>query len=150
MGEVIGYGRVSTTGQSLVVQKDALTKAGCVKLFLEEKSGTKRDGRDELARMLDYVREGDVIMCTRLDRLARSTRDLLNISAQLREKGVDLRILEQQVDTSTPAGELFFTILSAIGQFETQIRAERQREGINAALAKGADSPFKGRPPSIK
>jgi len=150
MGETIGYGRVSTTGQSLDIQRDALTRAGCTKVFLEKKSGTKRDGREELARMLEYVREGDTIVCTRLDRLARSTRDLLNISAALKEKGVDLRILEQQVDTSTPAGELFFTILSAIGQFETQIRAERQREGIDAALAKGADSPFKGRPPSIK
>lgn len=150
MGEVIGYARVSSRGQSLDIQKGALTRAGATKLFMEKKSGTKRSGREELERMLDYIREGDTVVCTRLDRLARSTRDLLNIAATLKEKGVDLRILEQQVDTSTPAGELFFTILSAIGQFETQIRAERQREGIDAALAKGQDSPFKGRPAKIK
>ena len=149
-GNLIGYARVSSRGQSLDIQKDALTRAGATKLFMEKKSGTKRSGREELERMLDYIREGDTIVCTRLDRLARSTRDLLNIAATLKEKGVDLRILEQQVDTSTPAGELFFTILSAIGQFETQIRAERQREGIDAALAKGEDSPFKGRPAKIK
>lgn len=150
MGEVIGYARVSSRGQSLDVQETALTRAGATRLFKEKKSGTKRSGREELERMLDYIREGDTVVCTRLDRLARSTRDLLNIAATLKEKGVDLRILEQQVDTSTPAGELFFTILSAIGQFETQIRAERQREGIDAALAKGEDSPFKGRPAKIK
>ncbi|AZQ66888.1 recombinase family protein [Silicimonas algicola] len=150
MGELIGYARVSTTGQSLDVQESALTRAGCKKLFAEKRSGTKRKGREELERMLDYVREGDTLVCTRLDRLARSTRDLLNIGATLKEKGVALKVLEQDVDTNTPAGELFFTILAAIGQFETQLRAERQREGIVAALAKGPDSPFKGRPPSIK
>lgn len=150
MGELIGYARVSTTGQSLDVQQTALTGAGCKKLFAEKRSGIKRTGREELERMLDYVREGDTVICTRLDRLARSTRDLLNISATLRENGVALRVLEQQVDTSTPTGELFFTLLSAIGQFENQIRGERQREGIAAALAKGTDSPFKGRPATIK
>lgn len=89
MGEVIGYARVSSRGQSLDIQKDALTRAGATKLFMEKKSGTKRSGREELERMLDYIREGDTVVCTRLDRLARSTRDLLNIAATLKEKGVD-------------------------------------------------------------
>ena len=78
-----------------------------------------------------------------------STRDLLQITETLEQKGVDLKVLEQPIDTSSPAGRLFFTILGAFGEFEASIRAERQREGIAAALAKGNDSPFKGRPPSI-
>lgn len=95
------------------------------------------------------IRKGDTVVCTRLDRLARSTRDLLQITETLEQKGVDLKVLEQPIDTSNPTGKLFFTILGAFGEFEAGIRAERQREGIDAALAKGADSPFKGRPPTI-
>jgi DNA invertase Pin-like site-specific DNA recombinase len=89
------------------------------------------------------------LVCTRLDRLARSTRDLHNIAHILENKGVELLIIEQKIDTSTAAGRLFFTMLSAISTFETEVRADRQREGIAAALAKGDDSPFKGRPASI-
>ncbi|MFY0681501.1 MAG: recombinase family protein [Thalassovita sp.] len=152
LGEFIGYGRVSSRSQSLDVQIAALTEAGVREehLYLEKASGRKRDGRDALEEMLNRgIRKGDVVVCTRLDRLARSTRDLLKIADTLEDKGVDLKILEQPIDTSTAAGRLFFTMLGAFAEFEASIRADRQREGIDAALAKGDDSPFKGRPATI-
>ncbi|MCV2879725.1 recombinase family protein [Sedimentimonas flavescens] len=152
MGELIGYARVSTRGQSLDVQIAALTGAGVQPnhMYAEKASGRKRDGRDQLEDMLARgIRRGDTVVCTRLDRLARSTRDLLHIAETLEDKGVHLRVLEQPIDTSTAAGKLFFTMLGAFGEFEASIRAERQREGIDAALAKGDASPFKGRPATI-
>lgn len=152
MGELIGYARVSSRGQSLDVQEDALLKAGVSPehMYSEKVSGRSRDGRAALAELLGRgIRKGDTVICTRLDRLARSTRDLLEIAKTLEDKGVHLRVLEQPIDTSTAAGKLFFTILGAFGEFEATIRAERQREGIDAALAKGPNSPFKGRPASI-
>ncbi|MGA0542974.1 recombinase family protein [Neotabrizicola sp. VNH66] len=152
MGELIGYARVSSRGQSLDVQEDALRKAGVSPehLYSEKVSGRSRDGRQALAELLGRgIRKGDTVVCTRLDRLARSTRDLLEIAKTLEDKGVHLRVLEQPIDTSTAAGKLFFTILGAFGEFEATIRAERQREGIDAALAKGAESPFRGRPVTL-
>lgn len=152
MGELIGYGRVSSRSQSLDIQISALTNAGVAKehLYLEKASGRKREGRAALDDLMCRgIRKGDTVVCTRLDRLARSTRDLLQIAETLENKGVGLRVLEQPIDTTTSAGKLFFTIISAYGEFEANIRAERQREGIDAALAKGEDSPFKGRPVSI-
>jgi len=152
MGELIGYGRVSSVSQSLDIQIDALTNAGVARehLYLEKASGRKREGRAALEDLLGRgIRKGDTLVCTRLDRLARSTRDLLQITETLEQKGVNLKVLEQPIDTSSPAGRLFFTILGAFGEFEASIRAERQREGIDAALAKGDNSPFRGRPPSI-
>jgi len=152
MGELIGYARVSSRGQSLDVQEDALIKAGVSPehLYSEKVSGRSRDGRQALAELLGRgIRKGDTVVCTRLDRLARSTRDLLEIAKTLEDKGVHLRVLEQPIDTSTAAGKLFFTILGAFGEFEATIRAERQREGIDAALAKGDASPFKGRPATV-
>ncbi|MCL4137569.1 UNVERIFIED_CONTAM: hypothetical protein GTU68_021088, partial [Idotea baltica] len=150
--ELIGYGRVSSRSQSLDIQISALTNAGVAKehLYLEKASGRKREGRAALEDLLARgIRKGDTVVCTRLDRLARSTRDLLQMAETLDQKGVELRVLEQPIDTTTPTGKLFFTMLGAFGEFEASIRAERQREGIDAALAKGDDSPFKGRPRSI-
>jgi DNA invertase Pin-like site-specific DNA recombinase len=152
VGELIGYARVSSAGQKLDVQVQALTNAGVQlgHLYQEKVSGTKRDGRKELDDLLSRgVRKGDTLVVTRLDRLARSSRDLHNIAHILTEKGVGLKVLEQNIDTTTPEGRMFFTMLSAVAEFETEIRKGRQREGIDAALAKGPDSPFKGRPATI-
>lgn len=153
MGELIGYARVSSRSQDLSIQIAALTKAGVEEehLYAEKVSGTKREGRAQLEDMLERgIRKGDTLVVTRLDRLARSSRDLHNIAHVLEKKGVGLRVLEQNIDTTTKEGRLFFAMLSAFSEFETEIRMERQREGIDAALAKGPASPFKGRPVTIE
>lgn len=152
MGEMIGYARVSSRGQNIEPQIDALTRAGVKAdhMYQEKVSGTSRNGRAELEALLHRgIRKGDKLVVTRLDRLARSLRDLQNITHDLKEREVDLVVLEQSIDTSTAEGRLFFNMLGAIGEFETELRKARQREGIDAALAKGADSPFKGRPVTI-
>lgn len=153
MGEMIGYARVSSRSQDLAIQLTALMKAGveAEHLYSEKVSGTKREGRVQLEDMLERgIRKGDTVVVTRLDRLARSSRDLHNIAHILEKKGVGLRVLEQNIDTTTKEGRLFFAMLSAFSEFETAIRMERQREGIDAALAKGANNPFRGRPATIK
>lgn len=152
MGELIGYARVSSRGQDLSVQVTALTKAGVKPehLYQEKASGTSREGRKELEALLSRgIRKGDTLVVLRLDRLARSLRDLQNIAHVLREKQVNLRVLEQAIDTGTPEGRMFFGMLGAIAEFETELRKARQAEGIASAKAKGPASPFKGRPPSI-
>ncbi len=152
MGELIGYARVSSRGQDLGVQVAALTMAGVKPehLYQEKASGTTRDGRKELDTLLSRgARKGDTLVVLRLDRLARSLRDLQNIAHVLREKQVNLRVLEQAIDTRTPEGRMFFGMLGAIAEFETELRKARQAEGIAAAKAKGPLSPFKGRPATI-
>ncbi len=131
---LIGYARVSSVDQSLDVQLDKLMM--CDKIFQEKESGTT-DTRLQLTECLNYVRDGDVLQVTRLDRLARSTLHLCQIAERLEEKGVHLQVLDQNIDTSDATGRLLFNMLGAIGQFETEIRAERQREGIQKALQKG-------------
>ena len=121
----VGYARVSSVGQSLDVQREKL--GGCDKLFEEKRSGTT-DARPMLKQCLGYVREGDQVIVTRIDRLARSTLHLCQIAETLRKKGVDLVVLDQNIDTSDATGRLLFNMLGAIGQFETQIRAERQMD----------------------
>ncbi|MFZ4815654.1 MAG: recombinase family protein [Phototrophicaceae bacterium] len=133
---LIGYARVSSVGQSLEVQREKLMAQGCEKLF-EEKHSASAGKRPRLEACLEYVREGDVLMVTRLDRLARSTLDLCQIAETLRRKQVDLRVLDQAINTGDATGRLLFHMLGAIAQFETELRAERQLEGIQKAKARG-------------
>ena len=130
----VGYARVSSVGQSLNVQREKLSD--CDKLFEEKRSGTT-DTRPQLKQCLNYVREGDQLIVTRIDRLARSTLHLCQVAETLREKGVDLVVLDQNIDTSDATGRLLFNMLGAIGQFETEIRAERQMDGIKKAKDRG-------------
>jgi DNA invertase Pin-like site-specific DNA recombinase len=133
----VGYARVSTTGQSLDVQLDMLKQAGCTKVFQEKRSG--RDGkRPELARCIEYVREGDVLLVTKPDRLARSTSDLYGIIGKLKEKGVGFRCVDNtELDTTTKHGKLLLGVLAIIAEFEADIRHERQMEGIAKAKERG-------------
>lgn len=131
---LIGYARVSSVGQTLAVQLDKLNQ--CDKVFQEKVSGVT-DKRPQLQACLEYVREGDTVVVTKLDRLARSTLHLCQIAAELERKQVDLWVLDQNIDTSSATGRLLFNMLGAIAQFETEIRAERQREGIRKAKERG-------------
>lgn len=143
---LVGYARVSSAGQSLEIQEEALRGAGCDKLFTEKRSGTSTGGRDALADALDFVREGDTLTVCRLDRLARSSQDLHNIIAKLNRKGVKFRCLQQSgVDTDSGMGKLVLAMLGAVAEFETDLRKERQREGIDKAKAAGI---YKGRKPT--
>jgi DNA invertase Pin-like site-specific DNA recombinase len=144
MGQVVGYARVSSVGQSLAVQLDKLSAAGCVKVFQEKVSGTSTNGREQLAALLGYVREGDTVVITKLDRMGRSLSDLLEIVSQMEEKGVSLKVLDQSLDTGSAQGRLMFQMLGAFAEFETALRKERQMEGI--AKAKSEGRPM-GRPP---
>jgi DNA invertase Pin-like site-specific DNA recombinase len=136
-GEVvafIGYARVSSVGQSLDVQLDKLK--ACDKVFQEKKSGASNQ-RPRLTACLEYVREGDTLHVTRLDRLARSTLHLCQIADELKRKGVDLKVIDQNIDTGDATGRLLFNMLGAIAQFETEIRSERQMDGISKAKERG-------------
>jgi len=144
---VIGYARVSSTSQSLELQREQLIAAGCEKLFEEKKSGGSQDGREQLALALDYVREGDTLIVTRLDRLARSMIDLRDIVDRLTAKGVQFKALQQgAIDTSSSSGRLMLNMLASFAEFELDLRRERQREGIDKAKAEGR---YKGRKPSV-
>lgn len=144
---LVGYARVSSVGQSLEVQQEALIAAGCEKVFSEKRTGTTTAGRDALEDAIGYVRDGDSLVVTRLDRLARSAVDLHNILAKLTGKGVKFRCLQQAgIDTDTGTGKLVLAILGAVAEFETDIRKDRQMEGIAKAKAAGV---YKGRAPSV-
>jgi DNA invertase Pin-like site-specific DNA recombinase len=144
---IIGYARVSSTDQDLTVQLEALKAAGCKKVFAEKVSGTSTAGREELAKALDYVREGDTLVITRIDRLGRSVLDLQVIVKQLQEKGVDLKATMQPIDTGDAAGKAFLGMLQVFAEFETNLRRERQLEGIRKA--KEAGGVYMGRPPKL-
>jgi DNA invertase Pin-like site-specific DNA recombinase len=146
MGKVFGYARVSTSDQSTAIQEAALKAAGAAVVFSERVSGTRRDNRTELAKVLAVLGKGDTLAVTRLDRLGRSLLDLANIADEIAQAGAHLRVTEQAVDTSTPAGRAFFGMLATFAAFETDVRRERQAEGIAKAKADGI---YKGRQPTI-
>ena len=130
---LIGYARVSTDDQQLDRQRAALRAAGCQRLYEEKISGARRD-RPQLARLLQHLREGDVVVATRLDRLARSTRDLLDLAESLNRAGAGLRSLaEPWADTTSPAGKMVLTVFAGIAEFERALIAERTRSGRIAA-----------------
>jgi DNA invertase Pin-like site-specific DNA recombinase len=143
---VIGYARVSTTDQNLELQENALRAAGCEIIRSEKRTGTTTAGRDELRTVLDFLRKGDVLMVTRIDRLARSIGDLQDIVRAVKARGASLKATEQPIDTSTAAGKCFLDMLGVFAEFETNLRRERQLEGIADAKARGV---YKGRKPSI-
>ena len=133
---VVGYARVSSVGQSLEVQQEKLVSYGVDKLFAEKLSGTTA-ARPELKSCLEYVREGDVLVITKLDRLARSTLHLHKIVNDLNDRGVGFKVLDQSIDTTTKEGRLLFSILASLAEFETELRAERTNEGRIAAMERG-------------
>jgi DNA invertase Pin-like site-specific DNA recombinase len=141
-----GYARVSTTDQDLVIQREALQAAGCEVIREETGSGTTVQGRKELETLLAFLRKGDTLVVTRIDRLARSIGDLQDIVRLLRSKGATLKATEQPIDTSTAAGKAFLDMLGVFAEFETNLRRERQMEGIAKAKAAGV---YKGRKPSV-
>jgi DNA invertase Pin-like site-specific DNA recombinase len=143
---VYGYARVSTTDQDVGIQVETLKSHGCMVVRSEKVTGTSRTGRSELATLMEFIQPGDTLMVTRIDRLARSVKDLQDIVHELRGRSVTLKATEQPVDTSTAAGKCFVDMLSVFAEFETNLRKERQLEGITKAKAQGV---YKGRPPKI-
>jgi DNA invertase Pin-like site-specific DNA recombinase len=141
-----GYARVSTIDQDLSTQRAALKAAGCEVIRAEKASGTRRDGRTELQVLIEFLREGDTLVVTRIDRLARSVKDLQDIVHELKARGVKLKATEQPINTGTAAGKAFLDMLGVFAEFETNLRKERQLEGIAAAKARGV---YKGRKPTI-
>jgi len=143
---LFGYARVSTIGQDLEIQEAALRAAGCQTIRSEKKSGSGRGSRTELQILLDFLRAGDTLVVTRIDRLARSMKDLQDIVHELKGRGVSLKATEQPIDTGTAAGKAFLDMLGVFAEFETNLRRERQTEGIEAAKARGV---YKGGKPRI-
>ncbi len=143
---IVGYARVSSTDQKLDVQLDQLKALGVDKVYAEKASGADAE-RVELAALLDYVREGDTVVACKLDRIARSTAHLLSIVEMLNKKGVALRVLNIDLDTSTPTGKLMLTMLGAIATFEREMMLERQADGIAKAKEAGK---YLGRKPTAK
>lgn len=134
----IGYARVSTTGQSYEIQEEKLKAAGCEKVLAEKLSGKSTDNRKALQTLIEYVREGDTVMVTKLDRLARSVSDAVKIVEALEAKGVDFVVLDNaSIDTRTPQGKMVFHILAAVGEMERSLINERTAEGREKAMAEG-------------
>ena len=142
MSNAVGYARVSSQGQSLDIQIDKLAKYGCNKIYQEKISGVDQN-RAELIKCLDYVRENDTLVITKLDRMARSAYHLGSIVEKLKEKNVNFVVLDQNINTTSPQGKLMFQMLTSFAEFENNLRKERQIEGIKRAKEEG--KPF-GRP----
>lgn len=141
-----GYARVSTSDQDLTLQERTLRSAGCDVIRAEKATGTSRAGRVELELLLEFLRSGDTLVVTRVDRLARSIKDLQDIVYTLKERGIALKATEQPIDTHSAAGKAFLDMLGVFAEFETNMRSERQRDGIAAAKARGV---YRGRKRSI-
>ena len=141
-----GYARVSTNDQDFTLQEQALRAAGCEVIRAEKVTGTSRTDRTELQVLLDFLRPGDTLVVTRIDRLARSIKDLQDIVYTLKEQGVTLKAIEQPIDTRSAAGKAFLDMLGVFAEFETNLRRERQIEGIAAAKSRGV---YRGRKPSV-
>jgi len=144
VGQRVGYARVSTTAQDLGLQKERLVD--CDRIFEEKVSGKRGTTRPALNEALAYVRNGDVFVVTKLDRLARSVHDLMQITQTLQDKNCDLKVLDQELDTSTPTGRLIFHVLAVIGEFERELITERVNEGRMRAMAAGVNF---GRKPKL-
>jgi len=136
MGGILGYARVSTGDQDVAGQTMRLTQAGAIKVFTDVRSGRSMD-RTGLAALLDYARDGDILAVVRLDRLGRSLAELLATVAMLKRRGIALLSLEEKIDTTSAAGELVFHVFGAITHFERRLIAERTKDGIAAARARG-------------
>lgn len=144
----IGYARVSTLDQDYTTQIARLEAVGCEKIYSEKRGGTSRKGRKELSECLDdYLRAGDTLVITKIDRLARSARDLQSIVHEIVEMGAHLQVLDQNIDTNTPHGKAFLGMLGIFAEFEANIRKERQLEGIEKAKQEGK---YKGRKPTAR
>jgi len=141
----IGYARVSTKDQSLNLQEDALKKAGCKKIYSEQVSGAKAN-RAKLNELMGQIREGDIIVVWKLDRLGRSLRDLVSLMSRLQEMGVGFKSLQDNIDTTTPMGKLNFHLFAALAEFERDIISERTKAGLSAARARGRKG---GRPKGL-
>src|SRR3954447_24757731 len=141
----VGYGRVSSSGQNLDLQRDALTKAGCERIFEEHASGAQRE-RPQLAAALSYMRPGDTLVVWRLDRLARSLRRLIETVEDLERRGIGFVSITEAIDTSTPGGRLTFHVFAALAEFERTLIRERTIAGLEAARARGRRG---GRPPAL-
>lgn len=133
---LVGYARVSTRDQSPALQLEALTVAGCTRTFMEKASGAERD-RPQLFAALDYIRAGDTLVVWKLDRLARSVRQLVETVEDLQRRGIGLHVLTQQIDTTTPGGRLIFHVFAAMAEFERELTLERTSAGLAAAKALG-------------
>lgn len=132
----IGYARVSTKDQNLAMQRDALKAEGCERIFEEKISGTKFE-RPELQRMLEQLREGDIVIIWKLDRLGRSLPDLVRLVSEIQAKGAGLKSLNDSIDTTTPQGKLTFHLFAALAEFEREIIVDRTKAGLSAARARG-------------
>lgn len=131
----IGYARVSTQDQNLEMQLDELQKVGCLKVFKEKASSVKK--RSEFEKCLEYLREGDTLVVWKLDRLGRTTKKLLDLIDELKERGINLQIITLGVDTSTAAGRLFFTMMAGLAEMERELIRERTNAGLKAARSRG-------------
>lgn len=138
----IGYARVSTREQNLDSQIDTLKDYGCERIFSEKVSGRKYQ-RTELDKALDYMREGDTLVLTKLDRLGRTTKQLIELSQYLEDQGIDLEIIDMNINTKDAMGKMFFTMMSAFAELEANLLSERTKKGLDAARARGRSG---GRP----